>query len=272
MKFLFLIFITSSIISAKTLNIGLVPYKSPESLLELYKPFIKYVEKNSKYKINLHFPKDYKNILKLIKSNKLDIASINSYLYVKEHDFFELKTKYLATSLRNKKGIITWYYYSFIITKEESKIKKLSDLKNKSFAFTDINSTSGFLYPKNMLLEAGINYKKDLKKYFFLKKHNRVIKALMKNSIDAAGTYDQIVYDAQKKYENKIKILAKSGPIPLDAFVVTKKVSQDEYKELKNLFLSYMDIHKSDSIAGFVDIDKSVFDDIKRVISLNKNK
>lgn len=271
MKFFLLILIMINTLSARTLNIGLVPYKDPKTLIKLYQPFIKYLEKNSSYKINLHFPKDYKSIIKLIKHNKLDIASVNSYLYVKEHAFFDLKTKYLATSLRNNKGIVTWYYHSYIITKNESHINELKDLKNKSFAFTDINSTSGFLYPKNILFKAGINYKKDLKKYFFLKKHPRVIKALIQNSIDAAGTYDQIVYDAQKKYPGKIKILAKSTPIPLDAFVTTNKINEKEYVELKKLFLNYIYLNGNHYIAGFVDIDKSVFDDIKNIISFSKD-
>lgn len=271
MKTLLVLFLSASFLFSKVLNIGIVPYKTPQELIKIYKPLITHIEKNSDYKVHLHFPKDYKDILTLIKQNRIDLASITSYLYVKKQNELKNRVRYMATGLRNNKGIITWYYNSFIIAKKNSDIKSLNDLKNRSFAFTDINSTSGFLYPKNILLKAGIDYKKDLSKYFFLKKHNRVIKALMTNSIDAAATYDQIVYDAMKQYPNQIKILARSVPIPIDSFVSTKRISLEEHNRLKKILLDYVFINSSKYIAGFVDIDKKVFKDIEELISFSKD-
>ncbi|AXH14847.1 hypothetical protein CP985_01100 [Malaciobacter mytili LMG 24559] len=266
--FILSIFFTISLFS-KNLIIGVIPYKSKEELVKVYSPLLEYINKNSEYKLELIVSRDYKHLISLIKKNQIDIASLGSYLYIKNLNELE-NTNYLATSLRLINDKITWYYNSFIITKmQNNEINSIKDLKGKRFGFTDKNSTSGFLYPNFMLKEEGIDYKKDFSKYFFLKKHNRVIEALLNNSIDAAGTFDQVVYDTQKLYANQIKILAVSYPIPLDVFISSSKLNFQDTNNIKKLLLEYKAKPEINQILGFTKVKENVFEDIKSIIKSN---
>ncbi|WP_422141651.1 PhnD/SsuA/transferrin family substrate-binding protein [Malaciobacter mytili] len=113
------------------------------------------------------------------------------------------------------------------------------------------------------------DYKKDFSKYFFLKKHNRVIEALLNNSIDAAGTFDQVVYDTQKLYANQIKILAVSYPIPLDVFISSSKLNFQDTNNIKKLLLEYKAKPEINQILGFTKVKENVFEDIKSIIKSN---
>lgn len=50
-----------------------------------------------------------------------------------------------------------------------------------------------------MLNKEGINYQTDFEKIYFLKKHNRVIDALLNGSIDAGAAYDEVVLNVIQK-------------------------------------------------------------------------
>ncbi len=266
--FILSIFFAISLFS-KSIIIGVIHFKSAENLTKLYSPLLEYINKNSEYKMELIVSRDYKHLISLINKNQIDIAVLGSYLYVKNLNELE-NTNYLATSLRLINDKITWHYNSFIITKmQNSEINSIKDLKGKRFGFTDKNSTSGFLYPNYMLKEEGIDYKKDFSKYFFLKKHNRVMEALLNDSIDAAGTFDQVVYDTQKLYADKIKTLAISYPIPLDVFISTSKLNFEDTNRIKRLLLDYKAKPEINQILGFTKVKKNVFEDIKSIIKSN---
>lgn len=269
MRFFILSILFTISLFSKTIIIGVIPFKSAEELTKFYSPLLEYFNKNSEYNLELVISRDYKHLVSLIKKNQIDMAVLGSYLYIKNLNELE-NTNYLATSLRLINNKITWHYNSFIITKmQNNEITSIKDLKGKRFGFTDKNSTSGFLYPNFMLKEEGIDYTKDFSKYFFLKKHNRVMEALLNDSIDAAGTFDQIVYDTQKLYANKIKILAISYPIPLDVFISTSKLSFNDTYHIKKLLLQYKAKPEINEILGFTKVKENVFEDIKNIIKSN---
>lgn len=257
----------SSFLYSKDLVFGIIPYKSNELIKNAYKPFINYLEKNTNKKVRIHIAKDYNDIIKMIKLKEVDFAMIGSYLYIKNQTNLK-NTKYIASGLRKLNNKITSTFNSLIITTQDSQIKSVKDIKNKIFAFTDKNSTAGFVFPNYILKEEGIDYKKDFKKCYFLKKHDRVIKALLSNSIDAGAVYDKIAYDTQKKHPNKIRILARSYPIPLDAYIATSRLSKKEFEKLNLLFLKYKGSNE-DEIIGFTKVTKDVFDSIKEVAKSN---
>lgn len=267
MKHLVLImFIFVNCVFSKDLIIGIIPYKTKKEIEKIYEPLVKFINQNSEFTAYTKISKDYEDLISLILEKRVDIAVLPSYLYMKNFERLN-STKYIATSLRKKNVIQTWNYSSYIITREDSNINSLKDLEGKSFGFTDKNSASGFLYPSKMLEAQGINYKDFFSKYYFLKKHNRVVQALMNKSVDAVATYDEMALSSQKKYPNKIKILAKSVPIPLDNFVATSSLSKKGYQSIKELLLSYKSNLGAKYISGFKEVDKKVFLDIKELIN-----
>jgi len=86
-------------------------------------------------------------------------------------------------------------FYGIFIVPKSSSITSLNEVKGKSFAFGDKNSTIGRYLSQAELVKAGV-YAKDLKSYVYLDRHDKAALAV------AAGNYDAGVVkeNTYKKY------------------------------------------------------------------------
>jgi len=102
---------------------------------------------------------------------------------------------------------------------------KVAALKGKKFAFGDPLSTSGNLYPRDIMLKNGLDPLKDFGEVASLGSHNNVALAVYKGTVDAGATFED-VRDGLVKDNPDIKlktgILLYSDEIPNDAVSVRK--------------------------------------------------
>lgn len=269
LKSVFLLILFSITLLSKTLIFGVVPYKSKNELFEMYTPLTNYLSKELNSDIKIHIAKDYDNLFSLIKENQVDFAILGPFLYVQTKERLK-NIEYLATATRNINGKDYWSYESYIVTLEKSSIETIQDLKGKSFAFTDKNSTSGFLYPISMIKNEGINYQTDFEKVYYLKKHDRVIDALIKGSIDAGAAYDEAIFKAMKEHPMSIRVLKRSKPIPNDSYIATTRLTKEERQKLKKALLGYKNSKPGMELSGFVYLKESEYDSVKEVSSTLK--
>jgi len=87
---------------------------------------------------------DYTGVVEALRANKLDVAFLTPASYVLAKN--ETNVKVVLKSER--KGIPA--YYAAIITRADSGIKTLEDLRGKTFAFGDSLSTTGHVFPRKM--------------------------------------------------------------------------------------------------------------------------
>ncbi len=96
-------------------------------------------------------------------------------------------------AMEHKKG--EKRFKGVVVVSAGSPIKSLSELKGKTFAFGDRNSTIGRYLVQAELVKAGV-YARDLKAYKYLGRHDLVAKAVELGDFDAGsikiGTYKKI--------------------------------------------------------------------------------
>lgn len=121
-------------------------------------------------------------------------------------------------------------YFGQILVRADSDIKNISDLKGRTFAFVDPTSTSGHLYPRTLLLEAGIDPDKDLKRAVFAGSHDAVVAAVYNGQVDAGATYvdtrERVKRNIPDVFE-KTRVIATTDPIPGDAVVFSKELTPE---------------------------------------------
>ena len=212
----------------KVIKFGVISRYNPMVMYENYQPIMDYLTVNTPYKFELKLGATYQETEDNLHYGTTDIASLGAVTFV------DCNIKFNAKSiLRPKTKNGDTFYRSIIITREDSTIHSIKDLKGKSFAFASIKSTSGNLIPRYYLLNHGIKLE-DLKSYTNLSHHDSVAQAVLKGEYDAGAVKDVIAY----KYKPKgLRFIAHSDPIPSVPITVRKDVDPEMVEAVKKALL-----------------------------------
>lgn len=224
----------------KVLRVGLIPNQAPEKIKAKYEPFRKYLEEKLGMPVELFVATNYAGVVEAMAADKLDMAYFGGLTYVQAKQ--KAKIHPIVTEIDSETK--TTKYYSLIITPANSPIKTLQDLKGKTFAFGDINSTSGSLYPRIMLDRAGLKVPDDFANIIYTGKHDATALAVQNGKVDAGGLEGRILnklIEDGKIDKNKIRILAKSDPIEGYPWCVQDSMDPQLEAKIVDAFLSIKD-------------------------------
>jgi len=211
--------------SRNHVTIGVLPNEAKRDLGLLQKE----LEKRLGLTVRVWVPKDYSDLVDGFKRGEVDFAFFTALL------FLQAEREAGAKALLKKVYGRSEFYYSAVITRADSKIRRLQDLKGKKIGFVDPKSTSGFLYPRVLLRAAGLDASPGraasvtvLESKFF-GTHAANVQALLDGQIDAAGVWANEEGTERGSWTDKpftesdarkIRVLKLSDPIPNDAFAV----------------------------------------------------
>lgn len=132
-------------------------------------------------------------------------------------------------------------YRTVICVSKNSKIGSVKELKGKKIAIWEVGSTSGYLGPIKLLIDAGLNPKSDLK---ILMLGSKGLPTLRKGDIDAWGgsavKYEKFLQD-EGLSENTLPLIAKGPLLPDDLFVVSSKLNSDLVAEISTRMVKNQD-------------------------------
>ena len=134
-----------------TIDFIMSPTEPQNYMMKQYGPFADHIDESvDSADVELQYASNYSAVLQGLGSGSADIAETGPFaaaLGVKSDD---------AEIALQRKAYGGWKYTSVIVTREDSDIETLQDLKGKTIAFADITSASGSLYPLWMLKEEGL--------------------------------------------------------------------------------------------------------------------
>lgn len=270
-------FVLFTTLSAKEYTFGIYPSNTPAKIIQALTPLMEYLSVQSGDTFKLIVTKDYEELTRRIEEKSVDFAWVNTknFVLLKEKN---PSLRYLVTYLEHSKsGQITPYYQSFIVAMKDANITSLEGAQGKHFAFTDKESTSGYAYPMMIFEEQHINPYTFFQKVFFLKKHDKVIEALMSHSIEVGAISDGTYYNALEKFGDRFSILATSQPIPLDAIVASENIPLKESQRIAYILEAIpldapsnkaFEEHLGWASAGFVKKDEHFYETFKRTLKV----
>ena len=169
--------------TAKVLRVGFVPSEDAEQVMQNAQPLVEILRQHLAMEVQPFVATDYTGVVEALRANKLDVAFLTPASYVLAKN--EANVKVVLKSER--KGIAS--YYAAIITRADSGIKSLDDLRGKSFAFGDALSTTGNVFPRKMFKENGIDPVRDFKQILYSGGHDATVLAVsMAKSMPAPPT------------------------------------------------------------------------------------
>ena len=142
-------------------------------------------------------------------------------------------------------------YQSAVVTRLDSGIRDLAALKGATVGLVDEQSTSGYLVPRAMLREAGLDPDRDLAVRLF-GGHRAVVEAVIGGEVVAgaahAGRLLPPSLDRGPDYA-RLRVLARSRPIPLGPLVVRAGLPHELRRALAEAMLR---VHEADPAAAEV--------------------
>ncbi|HQS56960.1 MAG: phosphonate ABC transporter substrate-binding protein [Gallionellales bacterium 35-53-114] len=166
-----------------------------------------------------------------LKQTEIAFFGAASYLPVRDKGCAKL----LAVAVHKGSSV----YYSGVFASTASPYKSLKDTKGARLALGDVNSTSSFIYPVAMLMDAGVNLTRDMKQVVITGSHANSLKAVAEGKADLSGasfdSFEKAV--AQGAIDpSKVRVLAKSEPIPQPPLAMSTALPESIQKKLKDGF------------------------------------
>lgn len=192
--------------SHKTLRISMIPTSDPGKILRDSQPFIGYLEKQTGAKVELTVPTNYAAVVEAVSSDRVDIAYLGGFTYVQA----SARAGALPLVQRERDQ----NFHSLFITQPKSPVHSLIDLKGRSFAFGDVNSTSGHLMPAYFMQQQGVD-QSVIDKAIYTGGHDATALAVANGKVDA-GAMDELVYVRMikegKLSESQVRIFYTTPP------------------------------------------------------------
>ena len=198
-----------------------------------YQPLFDAVGNTTDRHFDLKVAQSYGAVVEAMCNGTADIAFVGpvTYLQAKERGCAEL----WAVAVGDGQSI----YYAGLFARSDSPIQTLADVRGKSVAFGDVNSTSSFIIPITMLMEAGIDPVKDLGALRLTGTHANSLAALIEGRVDVAA----LSFDSYEKAVRSdipgardLRVVARSEAIPYPPLIMNSRLPDDLKQELRQAF------------------------------------
>jgi phosphonate transport system substrate-binding protein len=180
-----------------------MPYANNFKIFDENYQLILYLSELFEKEVRLIVTRNYDEVRKIIDEDKADIIWTATNFYKKNTNSFR-GYKVMVRPVTNG----TDRYRGIIITHKESDIEKIGDLEGRTFAFTDVDSGSGYILPKKLLKD---KYNIDINTFFkevrFLYSHQKVIENVFYRKVDAGAVFEDAPSLFLKDRASSIRIL-----------------------------------------------------------------
>ncbi len=226
---------------------------------------------------------DYNAIIEALRTGKADMAYMGANAIALGHERANIVPIVMKAEDGDPEKAV---YRSVLITSSANEdINTIKDIKGRTIAFVDPDSTSGNLIPSSEIITAFPEESLDMDKlhtndvFFeaasYSGSHQAGLQAVVRGDVEIVPISDQILASEIANgnvAESDVKVIHESGTIPAEAMVVSADVTEETKEMLTKFLVEY------DNVAYFTDVIKKdnarfiecSIEDYETVIQLNK--
>ena len=254
------------------LRYGIVQYSAPDEVQRAHQAIVDYLSEHLDRPVELVIADDDKDLQRRFFDGEVHLAALSPYAYVQ-------------AAKRGTPGLVLLAkpvtrggpsYQGLILTRADSRIRSLADLKGKTFCYVNKGSTSGYLYPKALLRQAGLNPDTDFASKSWGNDHLNTLRLLDRGECQGAAVYAKILETGSKHGmpSERFHQLASTERIPYDAYSVLAKMPPEEVAEIQAALLALepeselargVFTSQEGDIVGFTRALDSDYDPVRRI-------
>ncbi len=271
------------VIQAQVIRVATYQYADNNRIKNI-QPFAGYLKSRYGYETEVKSYPTVHTFIDAIQKNEVDIAFINSFVYLSLETSGKQYHMHPVAALEVKTAAKDNYKTALVISSKLT-AKKLADLKTQApklrMVLVNKGSTSGNLVPRLALSGAGIKQPdKEFASFEYTQTHAAAMEAVLNGKADVAAMgnseYDKFLkLDSNNK--KRIKLLWLSPEIPLGPVLFNNRFGSAVGRELQTALL---ELHQQDAVAleaiksgwseakqttHFVVINASHYDPLKRI-------
>ena len=254
------------------LRVGLIPNIAPEEQEARYQPFAEHLSDDLGVEVELFVAADYAGVVAALASDRIDVAYLGGLTYVQAEEQVELTP--LVTEVDALTG--TSEYESAVVVLDESPLTSVEELVKAggTFAFGDPSSTSGSLYPRIMLTDAGVECDvvdlsacPPLSSVTFTGGHDATAQAVLSGSVDAGGLELRILRRLERDGtvpEGALRVID-TRPVAGYPWVGRTALGEETLDAVTGSFLAIDDPGLLDLLRAteYVEVDPGDYDEIR---------
>ena len=231
--------------NCRTMRIGFNPAQESNVVLTNGRALGDFLEQSIRgTEVRTSVGQDYRGLVEAMRSRQLDFAFLPPAGYVDAN-----RDAGAQVLLKSVRGGGPFYWAAFVV-RNDSRYRTLQDLQGASIAWVDPRSTSGYIYPRALLLSRNIDPDKLFGRQVFAGGHDSAVLSVLNGTVDVAavfsnntkgtsGAWTQFVSDPAQR--ERFRVVAYTAPIPGDTFAVREGFRQacpELVERVKNAIIS----------------------------------
>ncbi|MGC9420322.1 MAG: phosphate/phosphite/phosphonate ABC transporter substrate-binding protein [Rhodovulum sp.] len=196
---------------------------------------------------DINVGQSYGAVIEAICADAIDVAWFGPASYVPAHE--RGCAELLAVDVKGGESV----YYSGFYARADSGIESLADIKGKSIALGDPNSTSSFVIPVYSMVDAGIDPIADMTEVRIVGSHANALQAVQQGNVDVSASsfssYNKAIGQGAIDPDQVVPIF-KSKPLPNPPLALRSSLSDDVKATLRKAIST---VHEAEGIeAGMI--------------------
>jgi phosphonate transport system substrate-binding protein len=252
---------------------GITPTAGDETATHLA-PMTEFVSERLGIPVGGKTAVDYADVARMLNEGEIDMGIISPAAYVRARK--GLKAVAIATATRRSSPT----YLGYLVAKGTWPAPRLEEFRGKRMAWVNPSSTSGYLYPRELMRERGLDPGTFFGSTFFANDHPNAIKAVAEGEAELAAVGSPFV-DPDANMEvpgaRDVVVVAKTLRIPLDCVVIHKRIQRELAEKLQAALIALSSdtstsrkLADSWGLSGFVRPMNQRYDEIARVLDKAK--
>ena len=264
------------------LTIGISSGENETDAIARNQPYADYLSRELGVPVKMIRGTDYAAVIEAMRAGHVQIASVGPAAYALARKIMGEDIAPVAVTLDNEGNL---GYHSVIAVRADSPYQSLEDIKGKSFAFADPNSTSGYAVPSYYLAtELGTTADEYFSEVAFSGGHEQSVMALVNGTFEAVATHWRNetagnIQNMEKKGlipAGSTRIIWTSPVIPNTPVMINTTLSQELQDEFKAALMAFPEkdpegfaTYSNGTSSGYVEAKHEDYLDVVAITEFN---
>lgn len=237
------------VIRPEVLEVQLIPSRDQEYLNAQRAPLQQLLEKELGMKVNVTIATDYNALIEAMAAKKVHVGFLatTSYVLAADEGHAEAILKSLRYDVDDNGNLLKDRplvdgYKAQLVARADANIRDVKDLRGRKIAIASFTSTSGFVWPANLLADNGLDPQKDVT-WVNAGGHDKAILAVYNGEVDAAFTFKDARNTLEKDYPDvkaRVVLVTNTTLIPNDTISVIPDLAPELKEKVRQAFLNIM--------------------------------